>query len=142
MPPTLGPCAQTTGSSHFDPDEFFDSWAEDANTLLPQNDSLRSSIIAAFKLAESDKYIYHAIASVTLAQVQESIDHGGENGLHAWYPDASGKPSEVGNLEAITVSDLMRYSRFSFDSSFLLLRQRTLVLTRPSPHLPLQHPSH
>lgn len=101
MPPPKGPRAQTNGSSHFDPDAFFQLWMKDPCALLPQNNDLRSSIISAFNLAESDNYVYHAIASVTLAQVQGSIEHGGERGLHAWYPDASGKPSEVSLSEAI-----------------------------------------
>ncbi|KAL8754826.1 MAG: hypothetical protein Q9199_004069 [Rusavskia elegans] len=95
MPPAKGPQAQTTGSAHFDPDAFLASWAKDSKTLLPQGNDLRSSIIAAFNLAQSDSYVYHAIASVTLAQVQESIRHGGEHGLHAWYPDEAGKLSEL-----------------------------------------------
>ncbi|KAL8719494.1 MAG: hypothetical protein Q9225_003503 [Loekoesia sp. 1 TL-2023] len=95
MPPAKGFRAQTNGSIHFDPDAFFQSWIGDPSALLPQNNDLRSSIISAFNLAQSDNYVYHAIASVTLAQVQEAIEHGAENGLHAWYPDASGKPSEA-----------------------------------------------
>ena len=92
---TKGHRARTTGSAQFEPDAFFASWAKDSNALVPQGSDLRSSIIAAFDLAQSDNYVYHAVASVTLAQVQAAIEHGGENGLHAWYPDEAGKPSEV-----------------------------------------------
>ncbi|KAI4088325.1 MAG: hypothetical protein LQ339_008722 [Xanthoria mediterranea] len=94
MPPAKGPQAQTIGSAEFDPDAFLASWAQDSPTLLPQGNDLQSSIIAAFNLAQSDSYVYHAVASVTLAQVQEAIQHGGEHGLHAWYPDEAGKSSE------------------------------------------------
>lgn len=100
MKPAKGPCAQTTGSARFQPDAFIESWANDRGSLLPQSNGLRSSIIAAFHLAQTDNYVYHAIASVTLAQVQEAIEHGGENGLHAWYPDKSGKPSEVSLVDS------------------------------------------
>ncbi|KAL8998390.1 MAG: hypothetical protein Q9169_002518 [Polycauliona sp. 2 TL-2023] len=95
MPHTKAPRAQTTGSAHFDPDALFTSWATDSKSLIPQGNDLRSSIIAAFDLAQSDNYVYHAVASVTLAQVQDAINHGGERGLHAWYPDEAGNPSQL-----------------------------------------------
>ena len=62
--------------------------------MLPKENDLRSSIIAAFNLSSNDSYVYHAIASVTLAQVQEAIAVGGEHELHAWYLDDSGEPVE------------------------------------------------
>ncbi|KAL8664536.1 MAG: hypothetical protein Q9202_002945 [Teloschistes flavicans] len=95
MPSAKAPRAQTTGSSNFVPDAFFETWAKDANALLPRNNDLRTSIISAFNLAQSDSYVYHAIASVTLAQVQEAIDHGAENGMHAWYPHETDQPPEL-----------------------------------------------
>ena len=49
-------------------------------------------MIATFNLPEDDNYVYHAIASVTLAQVQVAIDHGAVSGLHAWYFDREGRP--------------------------------------------------
>lgn len=96
MPPVKGPHAQTTGSAQFDPDAFFDTWATESRVLLPQENKLRSSIISAFNLAQSDNYVYHAIASVTLAEVQSAIESEEDCGLQAWYPDEAGKPSEVG----------------------------------------------
>ncbi|KAL8658708.1 MAG: hypothetical protein Q9226_000822 [Calogaya cf. arnoldii] len=107
MPPAKGPQAQTTGSAHFDPDAFFESWAKNSTTLLPQENNLRSSIITAFNLAHSDSYVYHAVASVTLAQVQEAIQYGGQHGLHAWYPDEAGKSSE---LPPPTAADIAVYT--------------------------------
>lgn len=56
------------------------------------NNDLRSAILTTFSLLQNDSYIYHAIASVTLAQVQQAIEYGGKNGLHAWYIDEDGKP--------------------------------------------------
>ncbi|KAL8672431.1 MAG: hypothetical protein Q9168_003109 [Polycauliona sp. 1 TL-2023] len=103
----MGPRAQTTGSAQFDPDALLVSWAKDSETLLPHGTDLRSSIVAAFNLAQSDNYVYHAVASVTLAQVQQAIDHGGQHGLHAWYPDESGKPSE---LPSPTAADIATYT--------------------------------
>lgn len=57
--------------------------------LLKNN--FRKAIITAFNLDEKDDYVYHAIASVTLEQVQQVTDAGGANGLHMWYVDAEGK---------------------------------------------------
>lgn len=95
MPPVKGPGAHTTGSSRFDPELFFERWEEESASLLPQKNDLRQSIITAFNLAQTDSYVYHAIASVTLSQVQEAVEHGGDHGLHNWYPDESGRSSEV-----------------------------------------------
>ncbi|KAL9040738.1 MAG: hypothetical protein Q9180_001727 [Flavoplaca navasiana] len=107
MPTTKGPRAQTTGSTQFEPDAFFATWAKEFKALIPQGNNLRSSITAAFDLAQSDNYVYHAVASVTLAQVQAAIEHGGGNGLHAWYPDEVGKPSEI---PPPTAADIAAYT--------------------------------
>ena len=79
----------TTGSVSFDPDVLFQNWVNGQKTLPEQND-LRSSIIATFNLPTNDQFVYHAIASVNLDQVQEAINHGGEVGLHAWYFNEEG----------------------------------------------------
>ncbi|KAK7518051.1 uncharacterized protein IWZ02DRAFT_491847 [Phyllosticta citriasiana] len=79
----------TVGSpSQFDPEVFLSSWTADA--LLQEND-LRSSVSKAFKLPPSDKYVYRAVAEVTLDQVQHAIGFGGKHGLHGWYVDEEGK---------------------------------------------------
>ena len=82
--------AHTEGSSQFDPGDFFNAW-ENGQKTLPEDNGLRTSILSTFHLAPSDDYVYHATASVTLAQVQMAINHGGESGLHAWYIDDEGK---------------------------------------------------
>ncbi|KAL8772823.1 MAG: hypothetical protein Q9209_002168 [Squamulea sp. 1 TL-2023] len=107
MPPAKGLRAQTIGSAYFAPDVFLESWTKEKKGLLPYEDDLRSSIISAFNLARSDDYVYHAIASVTLAQVQEAVHHVDEHGLHAWYPDGPGKPSE---LPPPTAADIAAYT--------------------------------
>lgn len=84
-------CPRTTGTSSFDPDALFGAW-RDGRKFLPVNNDLRSAILTTFSLPQKDNYIYHAIASVTLAQVQQAIEYGGKNGLHAWYIDEDGKP--------------------------------------------------
>lgn len=84
----------------FSPDDLFDQWAN-REKPLPENNDLRSSIIRTFQLPRDDGYVYHAIASVNLSQVQSAIEHGSEAGFHAWYKDKEGKvvrnqPSEKG----------------------------------------------
>ena len=90
MPPAsrrLEALPNTVSSSSFDPDQFFDAWDE---TCLPRDNDLRGAITRAFKLPEQDDYVYHAMASVNLAQVQKAISYGGKGGLHAWYVDDQG----------------------------------------------------
>ena len=81
--------ARTTGSADFDPDALFDSWS--TTKTLPEDHDLRSSIIASFNLPSNDHYVYHAIASVTLDDVQQAIAGGSQHGLHAWYVDDDGE---------------------------------------------------
>jgi hypothetical protein len=87
------PLARTVKSTSFIPALFFDTWAGRSLEILPQDSDLQTSIIQAFGLKDSDDYVYHATASVTLAQVQYALNCGaGENGvLHAWYRDFEGK---------------------------------------------------
>ena len=82
--------ARTQGASHFEPDALFEAWGKDKK-CMPQDDDLRSSIISVFNLPHNDSHVYHAVASVTLSQVQEAIKHGGQAGLHTWYLDDEGK---------------------------------------------------
>ena len=82
---------RTTGAAGFDPDALFGAWRDDQKSL-PVNDDLRSSLLKTFKLPQKDDYVYHATASVTLAQVQQAIEYGGKNGLHAWYLDENALP--------------------------------------------------
>ena len=97
MPPTKSLKSHTTGAAHFDPDDFFKRWGDESKSLLPNGKDLQSSITAAFSLPQNDNYVYHAIASVTLAQVQVAINQGREHGLHAWYPNSTGEPTDVSN---------------------------------------------
>jgi hypothetical protein len=55
------------------------------------NNDLRSAVIEAFDLPRNDSYVYHAIASVTLSQVQEAINAGTSHGLCNWYLDSENK---------------------------------------------------
>jgi hypothetical protein len=90
----LSPPVSTVGSRSFDPSLLFEdqSLLDKVHTHLNQND-LRAAIVAAFNLPEADDYIYHATASVTLAQVQNAVIAGPANGLHDWYIDLSANPT-------------------------------------------------
>ena len=91
MPPS--PPASTVGSQAFQPDQLFEDTAliESVRICLNQND-LFTAIITAFQLPENDDFIYHATASVTLAQAQNAIIAGPSHGLHDWYLDTTSKP--------------------------------------------------
>ena len=84
----------TDGSPSFDPDKSLDAKDSDgcfqkAWPLLDQN-YFRQAVITAFNLPQDDDYTYHAIASVTLGQVQSAVNAGAANGLHNWYFAATG----------------------------------------------------
>jgi hypothetical protein len=80
------------GAADFTPGEYFDDTEtqKQVDSYLERNDFLHA-ITIAFKLPERDTYVYHAIASVRLAEVQHIISLGAVNGLHGWYraPDGS-----------------------------------------------------
>lgn len=96
---------RTEGSFFFGADALFVAWGN-GRCPLPQDNDFRSSIIKTFNLPEDDSYVYHAIASITLSQVQNAIIHGAESGLHAWYLDSEGRPVTSPHLQQ-GVADLM-----------------------------------
>ncbi|KAI2637641.1 hypothetical protein GGS26DRAFT_419384 [Hypomontagnella submonticulosa] len=59
---------------------------ERAETFLA-SDNLQSAVAASFSLPppSRDPYVYHAVVSVTLPEVQRVVSLGGHNGLHSWY---------------------------------------------------------
>lgn len=91
MPPS--PPAFTVGSKAFQPSHLFEdnTLLDSVHSHLNKND-FRSAIVTAFGLQDNDDYIYHATASVTLAQVQVAINAGAAHGLHDWYLDESSRP--------------------------------------------------
>lgn len=80
---------ETQGSTTFDPEKFFDAWAKEEITP-PYDNDFRKFIIRAFGLKQDDKFVYRAIAEVTLLQAQTYLEFGGQNGLHKWYVDSEG----------------------------------------------------
>ncbi|KAL9095171.1 MAG: hypothetical protein Q9165_002427 [Trypethelium subeluteriae] len=91
MPPPRTTPARTVGSSSFDPEAFLEAWKSGGIGPPKEDDDLRAATVEAFGLKENDDYVYHATASVTLAQVQQAIRAGDANGLHAWYKDEQGQ---------------------------------------------------
>ena len=79
------------GISISNPHSYFkdESHTSDAISKLYGND-FRSAIIQSFNLSEDDSYVYHAIASVTLSEVQAALEAGTANGLCDWYLDERG----------------------------------------------------
>ncbi|KAK6544052.1 hypothetical protein TWF694_000765 [Orbilia ellipsospora] len=101
MPP--GP--KTYWSGGLTSDIFFTAWTEEKQKDPVPNNDFRTAIIQAFGLGQDDVYVYHAIASATLKQVQNAIAQGGNQGLHAWYRD---EKEEL--LEPPPQSDIVAYT--------------------------------
>ena len=81
--------------AHLEQDDFYAAIAE-SFSLAPFN----GNASVADKAKRQDTYVYHAIMSVTLAQVQHavSLGRGGDGGngtLHAWYRDPSPEASQT-----------------------------------------------
>ncbi|KAI4866357.1 hypothetical protein F4820DRAFT_261882 [Hypoxylon rubiginosum] len=76
---------------------------ERAEALLAQ-DNLQAAVAASFSLPppRRDPYVYHAIVSVTLPEVQHVVSLGGRNGLHSWY---RGPPPPSADDTTTTSSD-------------------------------------
>ena len=85
--------ARCVGSPSFRPEEAIEDTArhQQARDLLAKNDLYEASRVL-LGLPERDSYTYHATASVKLAEVQNVVNLGGANGLHAWYRGEDGSP--------------------------------------------------
>ncbi|KAI0838263.1 hypothetical protein F5Y06DRAFT_53674 [Hypoxylon sp. FL0890] len=79
---------------------------ERAEALLA-GDNLQSAIAVSFSLPppRRDPYVYHAIVSVTLPEVQHVVSLGRQNGLHAWYFAPTPAPAPTTTASASTPSD-------------------------------------
>lgn len=92
----MPPVSQKTfcvGSAGFDPSAIVaDRALSDQIEEHLNKDDLVGASRALFKLPEKDDYVYHATASVSLAEVQHIVQLGGVNGLHSWYKTSDGTP--------------------------------------------------
>ena len=85
--------ARCVGSPSFSPDEIIANQDkhQKAREHLAQNNLYEASR-ALLGFPAQDSYVYHATASVKLAEVQKVVNFGGVNGLHAWYRNEDGTP--------------------------------------------------
>ncbi|KAK8070989.1 hypothetical protein PG997_011192 [Apiospora hydei] len=78
----------------WDPTAYIaDTELQERAAAFLEKDDFASAIALSFNLPPRDTYVYHAIVSVTLGQVQHVIGMGGANGLHTWYRDLSPPPA-------------------------------------------------
>ena len=90
MPP-IPQRAQTEGSTNFDPDKYFDAWANEEFTP-PYDNDFRKFILRTFGLPlREEEYVYKASSEVSLLQVQTYLEFGAQGGLHGWYRDEEGQ---------------------------------------------------
>ncbi|KAH8886742.1 hypothetical protein GQ53DRAFT_796617 [Thozetella sp. PMI_491] len=80
------------GAPEFVPDQrIADASARDRALELLEKNDLKGAIESWFMIPSTSQYIYHAIGSVVLDQVQKAVEAGGVNGLHAWYRSETGE---------------------------------------------------
>lgn len=92
VPPKQG----CVGSPTFDPaQQVRDEGAREEALAHLRKDELQDAVRSWFKLPATDKYVYHAITSVQLAQVQEVVKRGRANGLHDWYRNDAGEAVSI-----------------------------------------------
>ncbi|EOO01631.1 hypothetical protein UCRPA7_2843 [Phaeoacremonium minimum UCRPA7] len=96
---------QCIGSAHFEPHtRVKSSEARTAALAALEKNDLAAAIRDWFQLPANDSYTYHAMTSVTLAQVQHVVSLGAANNLHAWYADPETKeplqPPPQADIEA------------------------------------------
>lgn len=97
--------AGTIGSKKFTPDNFSEQWQklyQSTTTFIDDTweDGFRDSIIGAFDLPQEDDFVYHAVMSVTLADVQGAVNAGLAKPLCVWYRDEKG--DSVGERSIVT----------------------------------------
>lgn len=79
------------GSPRFQPLELIEDPQRQQDALAQlAKDDLQGASRVLLSLPENDAYVYHAMTSVKLAEVQRITSLGGINGLHAWYRNEDG----------------------------------------------------
>ncbi|KAK4178873.1 hypothetical protein QBC36DRAFT_323708 [Triangularia setosa] len=111
------------GNPSFDPEKAVadHDTHEAAVKLLNEKNDFEGAIRLWFGLPEAgkDDYVYHAVASVTLPQVQRAVAMGRENGLHGWYDGQNKTEGDASRPPPLpSTSDIQSYtSLFSPSSS-------------------------
>ena len=123
-----------TGIPTSNPHSYFKdaSHTSDALAKLYGNE-FRSAVIRGFNLPEDDSYVYHAIASVTLSQVQAAIEAGTAHGLCDWYLDEKG--TTVPAIHSSLNIPSLTASLISSTTPLLRILQHTQRYSPPRPLL-------
>lgn len=94
---TPKPFVHCVGNPDFEPEKAVGDHDrhQAALKLLEERNDFEGAVRLWFGMPEAgkDDYVYHALASVTLGQVQRGVEMGAEKGLHGWYEGA--KDGEV-----------------------------------------------
>ncbi|KAF2127710.1 hypothetical protein P153DRAFT_344006 [Dothidotthia symphoricarpi CBS 119687] len=73
---------------------FLETWSDEKYSPLHSGKTFAQCIREAFDIPASDTYIYRAQAETTLDVTQRAIAGKRAHGLHAWYHDDEGKPTD------------------------------------------------
>lgn len=89
---TPKPFVHCVGNPDFEPEKAVGDHDrhQAALKLLEERNDFEGAVRLWFGMPEAgkDDYVYHALASVTLGQVQRGVEMGAEKGLHGWYEGA------------------------------------------------------
>lgn len=89
------------GAPSFDPSALVrDADTRSKTIALLDEDDFAGAIRTYFNIPVSDTYVYHAITSVTLPQVQHVVKLGAANGLHAWYAAPASASPDTSTADA------------------------------------------
>ncbi|KAI1343425.1 hypothetical protein F5Y15DRAFT_370023 [Xylariaceae sp. FL0016] len=107
MAPNRGkPFVYCEGASSWTPDAYMsDTTLQQRAESSLTKDDLASAIATSFNVRKTDGYVYHAMVSVTLPQVQHVISLGDANGLHGWYRDLTPGAAENTDSNASTTTN-------------------------------------
>ncbi|KAI2469738.1 hypothetical protein F4781DRAFT_431109 [Annulohypoxylon bovei var. microspora] len=109
MAPGNRPFTYCEGAPSWNPTTYIaDTTLHSRAEALLADDDLASAVAASFSLPPPprDKYVYHAIVSVTLPEVQHVISLGRQNALHAWYFAPSSAPPSSDSPPKQTLTSL------------------------------------
>lgn len=100
------------GSSSFHPHQYQQDAQirAEVEQLLLKNDLFNASRVL-FSLPQDDTYVYHAMASVRLREVQHVIGLGRSNGLHAWYRNEDDNNSVVRTCCTTLMEPILTFCR-------------------------------
>ncbi|KAF1850565.1 uncharacterized protein K460DRAFT_350607 [Cucurbitaria berberidis CBS 394.84] len=101
---------------NFNPDVLLQGWSEEKYSPLHSGKTFAQCIREAFNIPSSDSYVYRAQAETTLDTTQNAIGGKRIHGLHGWYHDDEGNPTEP---QYPTTEEISAYTNL-FDPSINL----------------------